>query len=327
MAGEIIETGRLISDWTKNFASIYSRSDKGRGAEEFWIATMAHSSVIGESIRRVDYPQLMKAAAHTFCWMCCYVNYCNTTDDLLFYCKHSLCDIVFFKFPNVCGHCREIPCKCDPFKMDSQKDKAADYMKLLERWKDYRRTEGHRIKEWLNMFRDIYGGRIHLLTLESIGFHFLEEAGEEAKAVRQLVQMRGVLDGGIEGLDRSFLQEISGIEKLVEEYKKCERDEEGKPKIKMDSNALEHVKTRIVKAKMDFFIELADTFSWFCAILIKMLGIIKNNRIGELDDYNLEVFLEKEYKASSEGLKCPTCDGRPCKCIFFPAFLSGRRKE
>jgi hypothetical protein len=204
--------------------------------------------------------------------------------------------------------------------MDSKKDKAADYIILLEKWKDFRRTEGHTLREWLNMFRDIYGGRIHLLTLESMGFHFLEEAGEEAKAVRQLVQLRGVLDDGVKGLDKKFLEEISGIEKLTEEYGKCEKDKEGKPKIKMDSNALEHVKARIVKAKMDFVVELADTFSWFCSILIKILGIIEITGVNNPDDYDLDIFLKKEYEASPEGLKCPTCHGSPCKCMFFPIF-------
>jgi hypothetical protein len=326
MTENIFVIPRLIKEWMQAFANLYSQSDKGRTAEEFWIATMAHSSGIGETIRKFDFPELMKAAAHTFCWMCCYVDYCNKTDDLLFHCKHSLCDIVFFKYPAVCGLCQESPCKCDAFKTDSKKDKAADYKNLLQKWKGLRRKEGRTIEEWLNIFKPIYGGRIHLLTLESIGFHFLEEAGEEAKAVRQLVQMRSILNSGVAGLDKKCLQDISEIEKLVEEYDKCEKDEEGRPVIRMKSKALKDVKARIVKAKMDFLIELADTFSWLCSILIKVLRITEINKVSNSEIYDLQIFLEKEYQASESGLRCPTCHESPCQCVFFPASLNSRSK-
>src|SRR4030042_4485263 len=157
-----------IGQWIAEFAKLYARNDKGRVAEEYWRATMAHCSTIGESIRSGDYQQLMKAAAHTFCWLCCYVNHCNKTDDQLFRINDSLCDIVFLKYPSVCGHCKGNPCNCDAFKTESKKDKGADYKYLLRQWKDQKRTEGHRFSEWLNMFRSIYGGRIHLQTLESL---------------------------------------------------------------------------------------------------------------------------------------------------------------
>ena len=309
---------RLIKEWMHDFAELYSDSDKERSPEEFWIATMSYCSVIGESIRRINYPRLMKAAAHAFCWICSYVHYCNNTEDLILHCNHTLCDIVFLKFPNVCGHCLENPCKCDPFKMDEKKDKSADYRWLLDRWKERRKIEGHKIDEWLNIFKDIYGGQNHLQTLESIGFHFLEEAGEEAMAVRQLVQMRGILNGGVKGLEKEFLETLASIEGLVDEYINCPKDDENKPKIVMESNDLEHVKTRLVKAKMDFVIELADTFSWFCAILIKISRIVENIEVNNPELYDLEKFLQTEYKASPEGLTCPTCTKRPCKCCFFP---------
>ena len=154
--------------------------------------------------------------------------------------------------------------------------------------------------------------------MESIGFHFLEEAGEEAMAVRQLVQMRGILNGGVKGLEKEFLEKLASIEGLVDEYINCPKDDENKPKIVMESNDLEHVKTRLVKAKMDFVIELADTFSWFCAILIKISRIVENIEVNNPELYDLEKFLQTEYKASPEGLTCPTCTKRPCKCCFFP---------
>lgn len=318
---------RLIKDWINEFAKLYAQSDRGRSPEEFWIATMAHCSGIGEAIRRVNYHGLMKAAAHAFCWMCCYVHYCSTKEeDLLFFCQHSLCDIVFFKFPDVCGHCRENPCKCDPFKMDRKKDKASNYKELLQKWREKRKPEGYKIDEWLNIFKDIFGGRNHLQTLESIGFHFLEEVGEEAKAVRQLIQLRGIIEQS-DSMHNNTLKNISTIEGLVEEYSNCPLDDQGKPIINMASTNLKDIKTRIIKAKMDFIIELADTFSWFCAILIKISRIIENMNVTEPGIYDLDEFLQREYKATSEGLTCPTCKNIPCKCQFFSLEKECNEKE
>jgi len=309
---------KRIDYWIKLFGSLYSRSDRGRKPEEYWIATMAHCSGIGESIRRVDYPELIKSAAHAFCWICCFNNHLrNNKKDLLFYIDHSLCDIVFFKFPNICGHCFRNPCQCDPYKTDQKKDKAANYKRLLKEWTINRKVEGHTIEEWLSIFRAIYGGQNHLLTLESIGFHFLEEGGEEALAIRQLMQLRGKIERWSKE-DKLFLNRICKIEGLVDEYDKCARDDNGKPRIDMKSGSIQAIKNRIIKAKMDLVIELADTFSWFCAIQIKMLRILETIEIKKPEDYDLEEFLKKEYKLGKGKLSCPTCKEGPCKCRFYP---------
>ena len=133
---ELNNYSRSIEEWAKGFATLYAEPDSHRRPEEFWNATMAHISVIGESIRRAHYNNLIKASVHAFCWMCCYVEKCNTTSDPIFKVDHSLSEIVGIKFPLICGHCMEKTCQCDPMKMDAEDDKSSKYGELLKEWKN-----------------------------------------------------------------------------------------------------------------------------------------------------------------------------------------------
>ena len=159
------------------------------------------------------------------------------------------------------------------------------------------------------------------MTLENIAFHFLEEAGEEARAVRELIQMRNVLNANIQGVDEKFLEKIYVIDGLFEEYQNCmdvlKKDEENKPIIDITSCDPKHIKARIVKGKMGLIVELADTFSWFCTILIKLEMIAEGLHLEE-DLYDLEKCLEKIYGPKGTTLVCPRCKSYDCKCLFFP---------
>lgn len=312
---------RLVSEWCNEFSTLYEKHDKNRTPQEIWISVMAYGSQIGEAIRRVNYVELIDAAAHFFNWMCTFIAKCNSTGDPLFKCNDSFCDIVFLKFPAKCGHCGHSECKCDPFAMDEKKDKAAKYKELHDDWILYGEKRFH-ISDWIRTFKKIFGGRIYLMTLENIGFHFLEEAGEEAQAIRQLEQLRGIPRCEVAGIDKAFFEKISSINGLVEEYEKCFNLQKDPIKRKLStdikSREPEQLKARIVKGKMDLVIEFADTFSWFCAILIKLEMITSNLSIHD-DISNLENKLQSMYGAKGATLKCPRCGDDDCQCVFYPA--------
>ena len=65
---------KTITEWMGVFSQLYSEPDSKRTPEQLWIAVMAHSSSIGEEIRKVHFPRLLKFAAHAFCWLCSFVN-------------------------------------------------------------------------------------------------------------------------------------------------------------------------------------------------------------------------------------------------------------
>ena len=311
---------RLVVDWTKGFSQLYEKHDKHRTPEEIWISTMAYCSQIGETIRTSEFEKLLRAAAHGFCWMCTFVSKCNSTSDLLFRCENDFCDMVYLKFPNRCGHCERDQCICDPHAMDKKTDKAAQYKKLYnEYWKTVQSgSRKYQLSTWISTFRRIFGTQIYLQNIETLGFHFLEEAGEEARAVRELTQLRGVLACGLKGIDHEFLVKITNIPGLVEEYEVCMGAIEKVPKnIDMKSSKSEHIKARIVRGKMDLVIEFADTFSWFCAIMIKLRWM--SQKLGIADEKShIEIMLESEYGKKGDPLKCPTCSDIDCKCKFFP---------
>ena len=312
---------RYIFEWCREFAELYDKHDRYRRPEEIWISTMAYCSTIGEDIRRLDYHELIDAAAHAFNWLCTFVTACNNTKDPLFRCENDFCDIVFFKFPEVCGHCLKGKCDCDSYEMDKKKDKISKYLELYEKWKHFPEKK-YRIEGWIKTFKKIYKGRIHLMTLDSIGFHFLEEAGEEIRAIRELIQMRGVVNEKIEGVDYNFFRKSYNISGLVEQYQKCmsvlKKKEEDKPNIDITSLDPKHIKARIVKGKMDLVVEFADTFSWFCAILIK-LEMISEGLNLDYNIYKLEQYLIDIYGPKGNKIKCPRCESTDCKCIFFRA--------
>lgn len=324
---------RTINDWSKGFRELYFKTDCNRRPEEFWNATMAHISSIGEAIRRTHYKELIKSAAHAFCWMCSYVSFCNESKSGLFTFENSLSEIVGLKFPGVCGHCIKNPCGCNPVMMDEQRDKSAKYEELLSKWlREKDKYINYTLDLWLIDFWDIFSGQIHLQDIESIGFHLLEEAGEEAKVVRELVQFRGILDANIEGLDRSFLLNISNIPGVVGTYSKyvkilkekyeVEKDKDVFDNIDLTSKDPDVIKTRLVKSKMDFVIELADTFSWYCAVLLKLHEIIKYEKLDDelSKTFHIEESLKKVYQSRNREdlLKCYKCHESECKCKFFP---------
>ena len=322
---------RTVNEWAQGFRNLYSENDDKRRPEEFWNATMAHLSCIGEAIRRSHYLELMSAAAHAFCWMCCFVSKCNETDDKLFHVENNFSEIVGLKFPKICGHCGENHCSCNPVQMDDQKDKSGKYGELYNNWKDIK-WDGYSLKSWLDVFWSVYSGQIHLLAFENIGFHLLEEAGEEALAVRQLVSFRGIVNEKIEGIDDDFFDRLSNIPQLVEEYIKCIGDLKGKYRVEKDKEAIKQIdytdddpivlKARIVKGKMDFVIEFADTFSWYSAVLLKLSKIIEAEDLEEnvKRKFNIEEALKTIYlsETNDNPLSCYSCKEQKCRCKFYP---------
>lgn len=307
-----------ITLWASAFEKLYAKQDAERTPEEMWIGAMAHCSKIGESIRKLDYDELMFFAAKAFCWMLSFSVKCNRTPDPFFRCDNTFSDMVYLKFPESCGHCTHNVCDCRPIEIDAKKDKAAKYSTLLEKWQKARRTTDieYTIQDWLGTFTQIYSGRIHLQTMETLGFHFLEEAGEEAMAVRKLVQLRGAVNATIAGIDDKAVSELTNIPAIVSTYIKLGQGKpDGKPPFKLNSKEKVDILSRIVDAKMDFIIELADTFSFFCSILIKLgeVRVSKRKRFPA----DLEKRLVHIYGDPEAGLKCPECKKGACECIFF----------
>lgn len=315
------ESPKTIKQWADVFSELYAEADCKRTPEQMWIAVMAHTSQIGESIRRFAFEKLINSAAHTFCWLCSFVNKCNALqNDDIFSISESLCGIVSLKYPDVCGLCEQRACICNPIKMDKEENKSATYTRLLDLREGILTSfEGYSIERSRKMFHEIYGGRTHLQTLENIGFHFLEEIGEAAVCVRQLSQLRKIADDKNTGIDLAFLRQLSTVKGVVENYARYSKKKS--EKIDYASREPEMLRARVVDAKMGLFVEIADSFSWFCAILNKLDSISKSvyDHPEEHEDIvrPLEQVLNREYLDSNGKAICPSCFSNPCKCAFY----------
>lgn len=311
---------RTIEEWLGIFKGLYEGVDSKRSPAAIWIAATAHSAKMGEAIRKMHFADLMNSATHAFCWMASFIIACQRKQVTVFTLNESFSGIVAAKYPLRCGHCLEVPCHCDPVNMDQAKDKASLYPKLL----DYRNRYAadnitYSVGYWQRAFKDIYERQMHMLTLESIGFHFLEEAGEELTAIRGLMQLEKVLYQDIKGIDAGYLQTLSTFEGLVEAYEKLDSNLQ-KNTIDFSRPDAEIINARLVRAKIDMFIEFADTFSWFCSILNKVSAIAGNCGNGgcTFGPDAFECNLAKAYLPAGEP-SCPTCHQAECMCVFFPA--------
>ena len=299
-----------IKEWMSFFSKLYSKVDSKRTPEQLWIATMAHCSSIGESIRRIHFPDLLYYSAHTFTWLCSFINRCRKEKDTVFSLYENLPGIVSLKYPLKCGHCESKPCCCHPTKMDSLKDKSAHYRKLLKARRGViKSVEEYSISQWQDTFAEIYGEQIHILSLEAIGFHFLEEAGEAAKAVRALGQLANISAARIAGVNKAFLHQLTTVPGIVENYTQYY-----KKNVDYSSLAPEVIKWRLVNAKMELIVEISDTFSWFCSILNKLCSISEDCKFSI---QTLEQKLRSQYIRKGKPI-CPTCKKRHCSCIFYP---------
>jgi NTP pyrophosphatase (non-canonical NTP hydrolase) len=299
---------RKVLEWMAIFKQLYEDVDSARSPEHLWLAVMAHCSCMGEAIRKNAYSDLLYHTMHTFSWMCSFVNKLNTLEEDVFALTGCLSGIVALKYPDYCGYCKLRICACHAGEVDSVVDKAPDYGKLVKDrakivFKDYS------LGEWLRTFDRIYGSKVHALPLEIIGFHFLEEAGEVALAVRSLSQLSSIHHQGIEGIDRTFLRVLTTVENVVEKWEECKDCE-----ITYVSEDPAVLRARLVSAKLHLIAETADTFSWLCSVLNKVTDIYKENRFGLV---RVENMLQKEYLDENGTPTCPTCGKQSCKCVFF----------
>jgi len=307
-----------IKKWSEMFSELYSQADSKRTPEQMWIAVMAHTSSIGENIRKVAFKELLNSAAHTFCWLCSFVNKCNTFQNDIFSINENLSEIVSLKYPMVCGHCISDICQCNPEKMDARKNKSALYQELFKRRKDILKSvKTYSFKTWKEIFRRIYSGRVHIQTLESIGFHFLEEIGETAFCVRKLGQLRKVTDHPKTEIDLDFLNELSTVKGIVENY---DYNKNLVKEIDYSSTEPKMLKARVVEAKMGLIGEIGDSFSWFCTILNKLDSISKSifNRPERHPEFpKLDEVLTNKYFGVDDNPRCPHCQRKPCECTFY----------
>ncbi len=324
---------RSLNDWFEGFAKLYAVPDSKREPEHFWIGVMAHFSSVGEAIRQYEFLRIYETSAHAICWLLCFANKLRTTDDLIFKIDEPIWRLAGFKFPKKCGHCMQEACNCSQYEREGNNSKEFKYGEWLPELDKVEAELKHfTLRAWMEMYRKIFGKKMELRPLDSIGFKLLEEGGETAKAIRSLTQFRGVIHDHTVDIDGSFLEEIITIKGIVEkhtaltnELKKRYNVTDGKDvrnHVKSHDMDLTAIKWKIADFKLNLVSEYCDSFSWLCSLLDKcnhIHGKLELENEADKDKWDIEKKLSEIYesKHATESLKCYACHKASCECIIF----------
>jgi len=120
------------------------------------------------------------------------------------------------------------------------------------------------------------------------------------------------------GIDSSFLNELSTVEGLVENYARYNKKLRETDFASKDPAIL---RARVMEAKMSLVAEIGDSFSWFCAVLNKLDSILKSMYDDSEKAWRflrpLEQVLNGEYIDDSGKARYPSCKKKPCICVFY----------
>ncbi len=79
-------------------------------------------------------------------------------------------------------------------------------------------------------------------------------------------------------------------------------------------------KAKMIAKKMDLAVEIADSFSWLCAILVKLSyiydGMDNFPKKGAKRSFSSTIALEYQNPYKSNSLFCPKCRKVKCICQF-----------
>jgi len=161
--------------------------------------------------------------------------------------------IILLKYPHCCPFCeRKEHCNCLGMSEDEYKKKKEELENVEVRAAIMKNSEAIEIsagtpkfvlpekgiRGWKDMFKRIYGRQIRSQTLEQVGFHLMEEIGEVARALRKVKEA------------------VRKAEKAKEVREKEAREEE------------------IYKEVANLQDELADTFDWIIAMILKIEALL-----------------------------------------------------
>ncbi len=264
-----------------------------------------HASKLGEAIRKDELHTIFSELAELTNWLFGFVAKLNDEKEgweAVFNIKTELSDMIWGKYPSTCCHClereygetKQMPVKpFEPYRrcncltiypaVEYRKDREEIKQKRREFADNTKKRKPQTLAGMEKMFHEIYEANTSVWTIESIGFHLLEEVGEISRALIDLYTKRHLDNQGskrIEAMSAGVCDEVAEVfswmcsitGKLQRLFKPT--DEYYKEMVRLPETAL----------------TLAKTLS-------------------------LEWSLWKKYKdPMNEFYRCPYCGHMPCTC-------------
>lgn len=276
------ESYATIDDFVRAFQEVYGHLDRRRSVEQMWLQVVEESSSVAEAVREVNYLDVLSHLANTFCWICGLVARCQRETDSVLHFNKDFSSVIWNKYPGRCPLCESNPCQCLIRKREIDSRSSEEKARVYQRVKRRaQRSLDDRVR-----------------NLDRLVNMFEDVYGPTYFVV------------SIEEITFHFTEEVGEVAEQIREARALEIASIGTRNRKRE-------RRRIVN---DYLSELADVFSWMCAILIKINYMIAevNHILGEFSrsqtDYH-EISLSeviKKYYLREGRLVCRTCRQRRC---------------
>lgn len=193
----------------KTWASFHGR----RTTLDYALHLFDHASKLGEAIRKDELNKIFDELAELTNWLFGFVAKLNDRKSdwqAVFNIEAKFSNMIWAKYPGICGHCLErdylAKGKQPPKNIHRQHKKCAclvnypevEYRDDKEELKRERRTFAEETRDkrpntlasMEKMFHEIYEANVSVWTIESIGFHLLEEVGEVGRSLIDLYTIK-----------------------------------------------------------------------------------------------------------------------------------------
>ena len=186
--------GSRLDEWLEEFLYIYGHRDKELSLEQMWMKAVEDSAKVGEGVRENKGDEVVEYLSKTFCWTVSFIARLLRDDEIddefkisrepISDCKiDSLTRLVFFKYPTICPRCLRASCICpillkDPYNEQQRQGKLTSARAS--------NAPPQTMNEIAQMFARIYDTAHFIKSIEEVCFHYLEEVGEVARAIRRL---------------------------------------------------------------------------------------------------------------------------------------------
>jgi len=168
--------------WVDMFARIYGSRNREKEDTQIWLHVVEEMGELAEDIRKGqikarknrkgEWEGVVVNVPDVFAWLSTFTER-----------QGSLGDFAWNKFPAVCPYCfAEKDCVCISRMVHLLPEEREEKLKVLRIKNSKHRPRT--LRRWQEMFMRIYGNVNAIMSLDAVGFHLVEEAGEVAREIR-----------------------------------------------------------------------------------------------------------------------------------------------
>ncbi len=215
---KIEKRGKLsVDDYVDIVREVWGELHARRRVFDYALHVLDHASKLGEAIRRDHAAHILHELAESALWLFGFVAKLNDDKEGwegIFNINTSFSEMIWGKYPGLCPHCfkrlyifkegkvagksisKKILGKCthcltDYPRVETREELPEELKKSARiKLKEFADETADAIPETLlgmeDMFNQVYESNVAISSLEDIGFHLLEEAGELGRAVIDL---------------------------------------------------------------------------------------------------------------------------------------------